>query len=315
MFSQFKNIVIVGFGASSLNLRALLSSKVIHSKAFHFLDSLDPTLISSLEPLLRKEDTAIIFISKSGNTQETNLLLESMKDLPNIFILSSQAESNMRKIAQDIPHKWIDYPEARSGRFALLEKPFLDIAGIAGVDTASLVHAVANIDRNISQRIAEEWMDHFQGGKKNWVIISYSRQITGLLLWMRQIISESLGKSGFGILPLIAEGSMDEHSQLQLFLDGPNDKFYDIISTSNYNCNPLWQEKLGKSQTQHAFMVEEMLKAKQRPVKHTNHEIINEALVGNYIGTYSEIVRIIAEKLGFDPYNQPAVENIKQKSL
>ena len=60
-------------------------------------------------------------------------------------------------------------------------------------------------------------------------------------------------------------------------------------------------------------MVETMLKAKGRDVVHICHDDINDAVVGNYIGIYSEVVRIIADKLGFDPYNQPAVEDIKQK--
>lgn len=314
MLSSFKYILVVGFGASSLNLRALLSAKNILNKSFYFLDSLDPTLLSDLDKFLPKSETAVIFISKSGNTQETNLLLDVMRDWSNIFILSSAKESNMQRIANDIPHHWINYPDTVSGRFALLETPFLNIALEGGVDTAKIVQAVSKVDKSLAQDIAKKWMDNFQRGKRNWVLISYTRQISGLLLWIRQIISESLGKNGFGIMPIIAEGSMDEHSQLQLFLDGPDDKFYDIISTTNYNASAIGHEKLAKSQTHHAFMVEDMLKAKNRDVIHTNHATINEEVVGNYIGLYSEIVRIIADKLGFDPYNQPAVENIKQKS-
>ena len=310
MLSEFKNILIVGFGASSLNLRALLSATPIHTKHFHFLDTLDPYSVSSMLAKIDK-DTAIIFISKSGNTHETNLLLEHMKSYPNIFILSSGATSNMYKIAQTIKHIWLPYPDSVSGRFALLEKPFLDIVATAGVGTDEISKTAANIDKKNAINIAEKWVENFENGKKNWVIISYSSQMQGLCLWLRQIISESLGKNGFGIMPILAEGSMDEHSQLQLFLDGPDDKFYDIIS-SRYNTSSSRQ--LADAQTEHAFMVEEMLKNKGRDVNHKCYDDINAHVVGDYIRTYAEVVRIIADKLGFDPYNQSAVEDIKQKS-
>ena len=331
MLSKFKNILIVGFGASSLNIRALLSARSTHSRHFCFLDTLDPYVVSDTLSKI-DENTAIIFISKSGNTHETNLLLEHMKDYDNIFILSSGNTSNMYKIAQDIKHHhWIPYPAAISGRFALLEKPFLDIVG----DADKIVVAAKNIDKQNAERIANKWLENFENGKRNWVIISYCAQLHGLLLWLRQIISESLGKNGFGIMPILAEGSMDEHSQLQLFLDGPDDKFYDIIS-SRYSVNSVipcydpgsseiirsryfalqnsGMTTLATAQTEHAFMVENMLKAKKREVMHICHDDIVEDVVGNYIGTYSEVVRIIADRLGFDPYNQPAVEDIKQKS-
>ena len=71
---------------------------------------------------------------------------------------------------------------------------------------------------------------------------------------------------------------------------------------------------LAVAQTEHAFMVEEMLKNKGRDVNHKCYDDIDAHVVGDYIGTYAEVVRIIADKLGFDPYNQPAVEDIKQKS-
>lgn len=310
MLSQYKKILIVGFGASSLNLRALLSAAPNHAKSFYFLDTLDPYAVAESEVQI-DENTAIIFISKSGNTQETNLLLEHLRGYSNIFILSSGNTSNMYKIAQSIKHVWIPYPDAISGRFALLEKPFLDIVEAAGIDTDAILKASSNMDKQNAMHIAEKWMKNFENGKKNWVVISYAKQMHGLLLWLRQIISESLGKNGFGIMPILAEGSMDEHSQLQLFLDGPDDKFYDIISSS-YIMMP--NNKLATSQTEHAFMVENMLKNKGRDVCHKCHDNIDANAVGDYIGTYAEVVRIIADKLGFDPYNQPAVEDIKQKS-
>ena len=310
MFSKFKQILIVGFGASGLNLRALLSATPHYKKRFHFLDTLDLPAIEWTASRLDLETTALIFISKSGNTQETNMLLAHLKAAPHIFILSCNKDSQIKRMAQKIPHQWIDYPDTISGRFALLEKPFLDIVDDI-VDTRKITHAAKHINKTQAIEIAKNWLKNFEDGKRNWVIMSYSRQMRGLLLWIRQIVSESLGKNGFGIMPIIAEGSMDEHSQLQLFLDGPDDKFYDIISSRNLDYNHI--EDVAKSQVDHAMMVEKMLLAKNRDVTHHLYDNIDEKVVGNYIGTYIEVAKIIADKLGFDPYNQPAVEDIKLK--
>lgn len=309
MFKKFNHILIVGFGASCLNLRALLSAVSIHKKFFHFLDTLDPVAVEEITSKIDLQNTAVVFISKSGNTQEMNLLLEHFHNLPHIFILSSNKDSHMKRIARNIKHQWIDYPDAISGRFALLTRPFLDIANEV-IDTDKITRAASDIDKKHAMNIAQKWMNNFENGKRNWVIISYSRQIQGLLLWLRQIISESLGKNGFGIMPILAEGSMDEHSQLQLFLDGPDDKFYDIISSKNLHHKDI---KLAESQLEHAVMVEKMLLAKGLDVTHNCYDNIDEIVIGDYIGTYIEVVRIIADKLGVDPYNQPAVEDIKQK--
>lgn len=309
MLSHFSKILIVGVGASSLNIKALISGRsASYRRRFIFLDTLDPETVKQVIKLIDSK-TAVVFISKSGNTHETNLLLEHISSInfdvsnsPKIFILSSKEKSKIHEIASKIPHEWIIYPESVSGRFALLEKPFLDIVG----DSDRVVSAAKNVDIKISTKIAESWINHFHSGRSNWVIMNYIPQLDGLLLWIRQIVAESLGKNNFGILPVLATGPMDEHSQLQLFLDGPDDKFYHILSRNDTDT------KLGDAQSKHAIMTETMLLEKGRDVVHESYRDIDDQIVGRYIGIYSEVVRIIAKKIGFDPYNQPSVEDIKK---
>ncbi len=312
---QYKHVLILGFGASSLNVKALLSSVPNPKVPFHYLDTMDPVAVSNILKNIDLESTAIYVISKSGNTQETNILLKYLatKKCGKIFILSSDVDSELRKIAKDIDHEWINYAPCDGGRFALLTEPFLEIAKMAGADVDALKTASKNIDLNGCNQTAESWLQHFDQGKTNWVIINYCRQLDGLLLWIRQIVAESLGKETFGILPIIAEGTMDQHSQLQLFLDGPDDKFYDIISC-DFGDIENEQKPMAESQVAHSFKVEDMLLAKGRIVRHTHHKKLNESVIGKYISGYIEVVKIIAKKKGFDYLTQPAVENMKQKS-
>ena len=314
MQNNYKNILIVGFGASSLNIKAILSSIVTPKLPFYYLDSLDPNAVSRILSGIELQDTAAFIISKSGNTQETNILFEYLATLSckKIFILSSKADSQLYNLSRSVKHEWIDYAESEGGRFALLTKPFLDIAEVAGIDTAKLKAASLSTDNGYIKKIADKWIENFKNGKRNWVIINYSTQLHGVLLWIRQIVAESLGKNGFGIMPILAEGTMDQHSQLQLFLDGPDDKFYEIISC-DFNNAPEF-DKIAQTQIDHSFKVSAMLKEKNRLVTHSHHKKIDEEFIGQTIATYINIVKIVADIMGFDPVSQPAVENMKQKS-
>jgi glucose-6-phosphate isomerase len=306
-----KDILIIGFGASSLNIRALLSSSASYKANFHFLDSLDPFVLNKVLSSLDIAKAKIFVISKSGNTRETNILFEYIltKNPGEISILCENKVSILGKIAKNIDHKWIDYAQMHSGRFALLTKPFLDIIELAGINPNKLLEGSVEASEVDAAKISEEWLMHFENGRRNWVVMLYSQQLHGLFMWIRQIVSESLGKNGFGIFPILAEGTMDEHSQLQLFLDGPKDKFYDVIS-SDYS----EYQNLSKVQIEHAYKITGMLKEKNLPVNQIHHERIDEIVIGKYIATYLSVVKILAAKLSIDPLTQPAVECMKQKS-
>ena len=310
---NYNAVLIIGFGASSLNMRALISSITRTKIPFHYLDTFDPIAVKEILGKLDLKKSAIFIISKSGETQETNILAEYLfeQDIQNVFVLCSNKNSTLYKIVSKFDHEWIDYANVKSGRFALLTKPFLDIAEIAGVNSEKINYSALNVNIQDAEIIADKWLQHFNKGRYNWVVMIYTRQVYGLFLWVRQIVSESLGKNAFGIFPVIVEGTMDEHSQLQLFLDGPDDKFYDIISCG---FSEIGFEKLAAAQVDHAYKISSMLIDKKREVEHVHHEFIDEKVIGQYIATYTEAIKIIGRKMNFDPLTQPAVESMKQKS-
>jgi len=306
-----KEILIIGFGASSLNLKALLSGAFTHKTKFHFLDSLDPHFVSKILQRIKLENCITYIISKSGSTFETNILAKIILEMgaKNLRILCGNKNSELAEIVSSFDHEWIDFEGSKSGRFSLLSKPFLDIAQIAGIDIGKLEQGAKSFDSSLASKTAQSWIKHFKEGRRNWVIMLYSKQLYGLYMWIRQIISESIGKNGFGIMPFLCEGSMDEHSQLQLFLDGPKDKFYEVV----YCDYPDEPGILSESQRFRAEKVISMLQEKNLPTESLYLEEVDEFIIGQKIAFYLELVRIIGEEMGFDPYNQPAVESTKKR--
>lgn len=348
-----KDILIIGFGASSLNVRALLSGSYKHTRSVYYLDSMDSSYVESVLDMVDLGLCDTYIISKSGATYETNLLAKLILEMGarNIKVICGNKESELAKIVSSVKHEWIDFVGEKSGRFALLTKPFLDIAESAGIDTTKLMKGaedVDNDDENYINRMAEKWLKHFEERRRIWVIMLYVKQLHGLFMWIRQIVAESLGKEGWGILPFLCEGSMDEHSQLQLFLDGPKDKFYDIITcdysflrhseegassrpsgphevSNELDIPPQLQSQdpdayahklrmTGQGQTLHAEKVAHLLKAKKLPYEFYQIEEVDAYVVGQYIATYLKLVKVLGAKLGFDPMNQPAVESMKKSA-
>lgn len=305
-------VLIIGFGASSLNVRALLSASYGASKKVFYLDSQDPYYFEDILSKVNLSTCLTYIISKSGFTSETNILAKLIIEMGarNIRVICENKESQLGNIVKDVKHTWIDFAGSKSGRFSLLTKPFLDIASEMDIDTDSIVRGAESINLQEIEEKADSWLKFFDEGRRIWVIMLYSKQLQGLFMWIRQIVSESIGKESFGILPFLCEGSMDEHSQLQLFLDGPKDKFYEIIS-SDYE-DEIWM--LTDAQKEHARKVSSLLESKNLPYEHIHHEEVNAYLVGRYIGTYLKLVEIIGDRLGFDPMDQPAVESMKDRT-
>lgn len=309
------DILIVGFGASCLNLKALLSSRVVHEVKFHFLDSLDPNQIRRILSNLDLPKTATYIISKSGSTNETNILAKYLLDcgIKNPNILCAYKNSSLAKLVKNMDHNWIQLDQEISGRFSILTQPFLDIAKLGGMDIDKILKGAESVEGKEVQRFAAEFIHNFNIGKSNYVMMLYNTQLEGLFMWMRQIVAESTGKGGFGITPILSECSMDEHSQLQLYLDGPDDKFFHVIS-GNFGDDESEMIEMAKSQLNHAKKVVSLLESKQRHVLFNYHEKIDEFLVGWYIQLYMKVMKSIADEVGFDPYNQPSVEQLKEKS-
>jgi glucose-6-phosphate isomerase len=309
---NYCSIIIIGFGASSLNAKALLSCLKKTKIDIFFIDNIDETAINSTWSKIDATKTAIFAISLSGETDEVICLIKHLKPEPNNLFISARSNSSLHHMANVLGANYIQYPaQYNVGRFALFSPIFLTIAAIAELDIKILFEAARQAlnDPNIHYQavIDSTWMlDNYNNHKPNIIIISYATKLQGLLQWLNQMISESLGKNGFGLMPCIEWGSRCEHSMLQLFLDGPDDKMYKIFLNNLSDNNAL--DNLLKN---HGQNVLRELNKLNKPTKAYTIELINETLIAKLIIKYIIIIDLIGRIQKINPFNQPAVENLK----
>lgn len=305
----YDNIVVIGVGASVSNSKALLPFFKFQ-KRICFIDTVEQEYIDEKLHLLNLENTILVAISKSGSTDETckilKYILQNKIQDPICYFVSENENSELGKIASMSTQAiFIKYEESKSGRFSIFQNASLLPLVLAGVNNKKLfsdiIHASkAEYDDSLSEIITRNI-----NSKRNMLVISvYNRNMLGLAEWVRQIVSESLGKNKYGITPVISLGSSDEHSQLQLYLDGPDDKLYYILPIGTNENSELSQT----NKNHHQAFVNSLLQA-NRPV------IMEEKLQLTIITKWVDAIIEIASQKSINPYDQPAVDKAKKLFL
>ena len=244
---KFDDIVVIGMGGAILNPAMLLAiTHYNHKPNIYCLSDIESNTISRIFDKLQPSRTGFVVISKSGNTLETLSITGAVIEWLNqngindlayhmVFItgnhMSPMVDMIKKFSIQHIVHSNI------SGRFASFSSVVIFPALLAGLDinlwlqTANLVmddfikqplkHPVYY---NLLSRYAA-----YKLGIKNNIIISFCERLHNFTEWIAQMFAESLGKNGHGITPIRARGPLDNHSQLQLYLDGPKDKLINVL--------------------------------------------------------------------------------------
>lgn len=312
---QYDTLVIIGLGASSLNVRALMTMASYLTKII-YLDSLDKREIDDKLSAINLSKTLFFSLSKSGNTNETYLvtkyILEFLQILPQqLYIIAPNTDNLLWNLAKNFATHFFEHDPICSGRFGVISNAALLPAAFAGVDITRVIKAAQSkleeimIDGTAIYQLSKYYIEQYFLGRHILVMFNYSYQLDGLCRWRQQMIAESLGKKAFGITPVIARGTFDQHSQLQLYLEGPDDKFYEII-TNNQQSFPM-----AVSLANHAGNIYQALLQEQRPVTLTNLEINEETVIGQIITTQLSTI-LIAEHLAINPFDQPSVDKYKR---
>jgi len=314
--SKCQTLVLIGFGASSLNVRALLSSKALLTKKVIYLDSLDQLDIDEKLGNIDLDKSVFFALSKSGNTNETYLLtkyvLEILSISPkNLYVIAPLGDNLLFKLAESFGANCLKHDNLISGRFGVISNASLLPATVAGVDVHKIITCavqrvadIVNGDSSICS-MAEYYLEQYSLNRKIFVMFNYCHQLDGLCRWQQQIIAESLGKNGFGITPIIAKGTLDQHSQLQLYLEGPDDKFYKIIANTKENSD------MANSLANHANNIYRALTIVQRPVKLESFGYIDEEVVVKQIINTMLNAVIIATYQKINPLDQPSIDKYK----
>lgn len=272
---RFENILVLGIGGSALGgiavTEALLkpywnllpAEKRNNLPRIFFLDNIDPDQISGLLDLLDLKTTLVNVITKSGSTAETMSQYMIVKDLmekelgddyrKNIIATTDKKTGILRQLADQEGYKTFVVPDDVGGRFSIFSAVGLLPFALVGIDIDEIVNGVKDMDlalknTDISENIAaQNALIHFlmdtQKGKNLSVMMPYSSRLKYISDWYVQLWAESLGKEvnrngekvNCGPTPLKALGATDQHSQIQLYNEGPNDKVINFVRVAEFD--------------------------------------------------------------------------------
>ena len=334
--AQIKNLKkqnffrLIGMGGSTLGAKAIykfLQDKT--KKKFVFIDNLKPKL-SKYE---KSNEAVNIIISKSGNTLETiintSILINQNQKSKNIFI-TEKKNSYLLNLAHKIKAEVFEHKNYIGGRYSVLSEVGMLPAELMGFDERKFkrLNLLINNNNFLKQLIinVDATLKFIKQGKSNSIILNYDEKSENLLKWYQQLIAESLGKKSKGLLPMISNMPMDNHSLLQLYLDGPKKNFYtffnvfekkseiinkkNILNTHAYLKNKSIFQILNsqKKATENIF--------KKRKLPFRSFELLrrNEETLGELFCFFILETILLGRALKVNSFDQPSVELVKKET-
>jgi len=332
-FSKYKNIIIFGMGGSILGTKSIYSffKKKIKKEVF-FFDNLDSNLNLEYKKIKNINNSCFIVVSKSGNTLETitNLGTVFSKTLlkNKLIIITEITDSALMAIANKYDAEIIEHKEFIGGRYSVLSESGMFPVALMGLNlmkfknlktliknknfVSSLIQNVAGIYTLQLNRI------------NNSVILNYDSSLNDLGYWYQQLIAESLGKQGKGINPILSFGPKDHHSLLQLYLDGPKDKFFTFINSSKEenkfkitgdiipsNMRFLKNKNLEFIINAQCKATKNIFKLKKIPFRQITFSKKSEGQLGEIFTFFVLETILLSRLMNINPFDQPAVEEVK----
>ena len=325
--SKSKNFRLIGMGGSTLGANAIyqfLNHKI--KKNFIFINNLN----SKLNNYEKKIKATNIIISKSGNTLETivnsNTLINNNK---NIFITENK-KSYLRNLAYKLKAEIIEHKNYIGGRYSVLSEVGMLPAEIMGLNEKKFKRLNFLINNKVFlnelMKNVSAILRFVKEKKFNSIILNYDNKSENLLKWYQQLVAESLGKKSKGILPVISTMPKDNHSLLQLYLDGTKNNFFTFFSaldkksdminnkflqkTHNYLKNKSFSKVIyaQKIATEKSFF------KKKLPFRSFDVKIRNEEALGELFCFFILETILLGRVLKINPFDQPSVELIKKET-
>ena len=314
-FSSYKNIVVIGMGGSILGTKSIYSflKKKIKKKVF-FFDNLDPDLHFQYSKIKNLKNSCFVVVSKSGNTLETimnlNIIFSESSLKNKLVVITELKNSNLVNIGNKFNAKFIEHKDYIGGRYSVLSE--------VGMFPAALMNLNINKFKNLkklakSKNFISSLINSVasiytlnQQGFKNSVILNYDSELNNLSLWHQQLVGESLGKKGRGITPSVSTCPKDHHSLLQLYLDGPRDKFFTFFS-SKMNI----KKKVEFVINAQCKATKNIFKKKKIPYRHFIFKKKDETELGSIFTFFVLETILLARLMKVNPYDQPSVEQVK----
>ena len=332
-FSKYRNIVVIGMGGSILGTKSIYSflKKRIKKEVF-FFDNLDLNLSLKYKKIKNLKNSCFIIVSKSGDTLETitNLGTIFSKNLlkNKLIIITEITDNTLMAIANKYHAEIIEHKEFIGGRYSVLSETGMFPAALMGLNLMKFknLKRLINNKNFISSLIQNVASIHTLNSKKinNSVILNYDSSLNDLGYWYQQLVAESLGKQGKGINPILSFGPKDHHSLLQLYLDGPKDKFFTFFNSSKRenklkvargiipnNMGFLINKNLEFIINAQCNATKNIFKLKKIPFRQITFNKKNEDELGEIFTFFVLETILLSRLMNINPFDQPAVEQVK----
>ncbi|MFC1748502.1 glucose-6-phosphate isomerase [Pseudomonadota bacterium] len=342
---KYKNIVVLGIGGSSLgticlqqSLKHLYVNERSTSPKLHVLDNIDPTLIAEIQDVIEFSSTLFIVVTKSGGTPETisqylyfrkRIEDNGLSPTDHFLFITDPKKGLLRKIASEEEITSFEVPPNVGGRFSILTPVGLLPAALIGIDIRKLLEGARSMkdsflsndtETNLPFILAAMQHSLGQDGKIMNVMIPYSQKLIRFADWYRQLLAESIGKDGIGLTPINALGATDQHSQSQLYNEGPNDKFFIFLKVEDFGTDikiPSPEEEsisYLKGVSFNKLIHTEMegtigsLNENKRPNITLTVDKVNAQSLGELLMLFMSATAFLGELYGINAFDQPGVE-------
>ena len=337
---QFKNIdnfLLVGTGGSSLGVKAIIA--LYENNNINFIENLDPITLKQFFKNNKDNPFGLLVISKSGETLEVLCLFDIIinyfkkkNDLRSrTVIISDDKDSTLRNIAHDYGLEVLNHDKSIGGRFSCFSLTGLLPLHLAGINSIKLKELVDEnfkkylLGKNDNNNTFITVLSHIITKKviTGHVFLVYADKFVNIGHWYKQLWNESLGKNGTGIHLIPALGAVDQHSQLQMWLDGPKNlvftivipkiRFHDIKIKNKKHTLPAYlnDKKIGDLLN---IMAESTAMELRKSGALVRTIYLESDQVESAIKLMTSLmleVSLIGKLIGINPFNQPAVEKVK----
>lgn len=351
---RFRHLIVVGIGGSDLGARAIWQAVPGDAMRLHFVSNPDPDTLAAWRALTKADwrRTAILVVSKSGTTLETMAAFMVLREMlvkavgasahaKHVFTITEEGHGTLFELATRYGYALIPHPTTVGGRFSVLSSVGLFPAACGGVPVNKLLAGARAVEtdrrregiRHAAPRFAALQVLLMEAhGKPIHVFMPYADRLSSIAFWYRQIWAESLGKrrgnAHVGPTPIAALGAVDQHSQIQLYNEGPADKVVTFLEVTKFAAAVRvpneWRDVkgikyVGGLSLEHILHAEregtaQALAENGRPNGTLRINRISPESVGALFMFYELATAYAGELLGVNPYDQPGVEAGKRNA-
>ena len=326
-YKKFSNIRIIGMGGSILGAEAIfnfLKKKI--KKKLTFVNNLN----SNADYFQDKNINLNLIISKSGNTLETIANANTLiKNRESNIVITEAKNSYLTDLASKLKAEIFEHKNYVGGRYSVLSEVGMLPAELMNLDESKFKqfnNLIKNkiFVKNLINNVAAT-LNLIKGGKHSSIILNYDEQSENLFKWYQQLIAESLGKKSKGLLPIISSMPKDNHSLMQLYIDGPKKSFYTFFNVLDNNLikldnsilashKYLRNQSIEKIKQSQMLATERVFASKKIPFRSFRISKRDEKSLGELFCFFILETILLGRALKVNPFDQPSVELVKKET-